>query len=207
MLDFMGLAYVSAGLERLVLFLYPTFVVLLSTLLFRARLRWHHLAALLITYSGMAIVFYHEKDLSSAHVKQGALLVLGCSIGYACYLVGGGQLIPRVGAQRFNAYSLLAATAGILLHWLAFGRSLVGLPLPVYGYGFIMATVATVLPTVLLAKGIALIGAGPAAILTTIGPISTILLARALLQEPITGWQSMGSLLVLLGVTIVTVRR
>jgi len=207
MWDFMGLEYISAGLERLVLFLYPTLVMLLSTLLFRTRLRFHHLAALVITYSGMAIVFRHEQGLSGPHVKQGVLLVLGCALGYAGYLVGGGQLIPRLGAQRFNAYSLLAATAGIVLHWLIFGRSLVGLPLPVYGYGLIMATVATVLPTILLAKGIALIGAGPAAILTTIGPISTILLAHALLQEPITAWQLVGSLLVLVGVTIVTARR
>lgn len=207
MLDFLGLMYVSAGLERLVLYLYPTFVILISRLLFRAKLRGPHLVALVITYAGIAIVFRHEQNLSGQNVKLGLLLVLGCSIGYAGYLVGGGRLIPRVGAQRFNAYSLLAATLGICVHWLAFGRSLRGLPLPVYGYGFLMATLATVLPTLLMAKGMALVGAGPASILTMIGPISTILLAHVLLNEPITIWQSLGGALVILGVLLVTVRK
>jgi drug/metabolite transporter (DMT)-like permease len=92
----------------------------------------------------------------------------------------------------------------IWLHWLVFGSPLHGLPLPVYGYGFLMATVGTVIPTILLAKGIARIGAGPAAILTSIGPVSTVLLASTLLDEPITTGQILGGVLVLVGVTLVT---
>lgn len=207
MLDFLGLMYVSAALERLVLFLYPTFVLLISAVLFRTRLGLRHLIALVITYLGMALVFQQEQALWGADVRKGSLLVLGCSIGYAAYLVGAGRLIPNVGAQRFTAYSLLSATVIIGLHWLLFGRSLQDLPLPVYGYGFLMATVGTVIPTILLAKGIALVGSGRAAILTSIGPVSTVLLASTLLDEPLTRGQALGGVIVLVGVAIVTVSR
>lgn len=205
--DFYGLAYISASLERLVLFLYPTFVVLLSAVLFRKRLtRWQGLS-LLVTYVGMGIVFHNERNLSGPFVVKGSLFVLGCSIGYAIYLVGAGRLIPHVGASRFNAYSLLSGTVFLFIHWFIFGRSLFGLPWIVYVYGVLLATIGTVIPTVLLSKGIALTGAGPAAILTTVGPISTIVLAHVLLGEPITLGQTLGSLLVLLGVTLVSLRK
>ncbi len=207
MLDFMGLMYISASLERLVLFLYPTFVVLFSALLFRTPLRRLHLFALLMTYAGMAIVYYNEQNLSGPLVVKGSLLVLGCSIGYALYVVGAGRVIPKVGAARFNSYSLLSATVVIFLHWYKAGRPLIGLPLPVYGYGFLMATVGTVIPTLLLTKGIGMVGSGPAAILTTIGPVSTILLAHFLLGEPVTLGQLLGSVFVLIGVTLVSVRK
>ena len=207
LLDFLGLMHISANLERLVLYLYPTFVLLLSALLFATPLRRTHLMALVLGYAGMAIVLRSEANLAGPHVLKGALLVLGCAVGYAAYLVGAGRLIPVVGATRFNAYALLFATAAIFLHWLGFGHSLRGLPLPVYGYGFLMATLATVIPTWLLTKGIALVGAGPAAILTMVGPVATIALAHWLLREPVTATQILGSTLVLIGVALVTARR
>jgi len=206
MLDFMGLMYVSAALERLVLYLYPTFVIIISAVLFRTRLSLRQMIALVVTYAGMAVVFHQEQMQWGGNAPKGALLVLGCSMGYAAYLVGAGRLIPNVGAQRFNAYSLLSATVIILLHWLWRGRPLHDLPLPVYGYGFLMATLGTVIPTILLAKGIALIGSSSAAILTSIGPVSTVLLASSLLAEPLTAGQALGGALVLIGVTIVTIR-
>ena len=207
MLDFLGLLYISASLERLVLFLYPTFVVLLAALLFRTPLRRLHVLSLGVTYAGMGIVFHHEQNLSGPLVMKGSLLVLGCSVGYALYLLGAGRLIPKVGAARFNSYSLLSATVAIFVHWIVAGRPLSGLPLPVYGYGLLLATVATVIPTWLLAKGIGLVGSGPAAILTTIGPVSTILLAHFLLGEQVTMGQLVGSVLVLCGVTMVSLRK
>ncbi len=207
MLDFMGLMYISASLERLVLFLYPTFVVLFSSLLFRTPLRKLHVVALVVTYAGMGIVYHNEQNLSGPTVVKGSLLVLGCSIGYALYLVGAGRVIPKVGAARFNSYSLLSATVVIFLHWYKVGRPLLGLPPPVYSYGFLMATVGTVIPTLLLTKGISMVGSGPAAILTTIGPVSTILLAHFLLGEPVTIGQLLGSVLVLIGVTLVSLRK
>lgn len=207
MLDFKGLELISASLERMVLFLYPTFVVFLSALLFRKKLSRLRIAALLLTYAGMGIVFHHERNLSSAGVWKGSLLVLGCSIGYATYLVGAGRLIPKVGATRFNGYSLLAGTAFLFGHWVVFGRSLLGLPWIVYGYGVLIATLGTVIPTVLLSFGIAYTGAATAAILTTVGPVSTILLANLILGEPVSWLQGLGILLVLSGVTVISVRR
>lgn len=207
LLDFLGLVYISADLERLVLYLYPTFVLLLSSLWFATRLRRAHVVALALSYLGMAIVFLNEPNRAGPHVLKGSLLVLGCSLGYAAYLVGAGRLIPAVGAARFNVYALLSATAAIALHWLGSGLTLRGLPLPVYGYGFLMATLATVIPTQLLARGIALVGSGPAAILTMVGPVSTMLLAHWLLQEPITASQVLGSGLMMVGVTLVTAGR
>ena len=206
MLDFWGFVYLCLP-ERLVLFLYPTFVVLLAALLFRTPLRRLHVLSLGVTYAGMGIVFHHEQNLSGPLVMKGSLLVLGCSVGYALYLLGAGRLIPKVGAARFNSYSLLSATVAILCTGLWPGRPLSGLPLPVYGYGLLLATVATVIPTWLLAKGIGLVGSGPAAILTTIGPVSTILLAHFLLGEQVTMGQLIGSVLVLCGVTMVSLRK
>src|SRR5262249_30130140 len=98
--------------------------------------------------------------------------------------------------------SLLIASLGVGLHWGVSGRSLLHLPLLAYVYGFLMALIATVIPTFLLAKGIGLVGSGTAAILSTIGPISTIALAHFVLAEPVTWVQVSGSLLVLFGVTL-----
>lgn len=119
LLDFMGLQYVSAGLERLLLFLYPSFVVFINALVFKQRITPIQKGALLLTYLGIAIAYAGELtiDPSRQGLYWGSFLVFLCAITYSMYIAGSGQLIPLVGANKFTAYAMLAATAGIFVHF------------------------------------------------------------------------------------------
>jgi drug/metabolite transporter (DMT)-like permease len=198
--DFVGLRYISAGLERLILFIYPTLVVVIETWLFKARLGRRQLLALIITYAGIALAFRGELG---SDVPRGAAWVFGCALTYALYLLGAGRMVPKLGSQRFTALALLAATVAVLVHALLANARILGLPASAYGIGLVMAVLATVLPAFLLARGIALIGSGPAAIISTVGPVSTILLAYFFLQEPLSLTELAGTVLVVLGATLV----
>jgi drug/metabolite transporter (DMT)-like permease len=201
--DFIGLRYISAGLERLILFVYPTLVVMIEARLFGVRLERRQLFALLVTYAGIVLAFRGELGNYGADVPRGAAWVFACALTYALYLVGAGRMVPKLGSQRFTALALLAATAAVLLHAAVVRAQILGLPPAVYGIGLTMALVATVAPAFLLARGIALIGSGPAAIVSTIGPVSTILLAYFVLQEPISAIELVGTALVIFGATLV----
>ena len=203
--DFIGLRYISAGLERLILFIYPTLVVVIETWLFKARLGRRQVLALLITYAGIALAFHGELGNYGSDVPRGAAWVFGCALTYALYLLGAGRMVPKLGSQRFTALALLAATAAVLVHALLANAKILGLPPAAYGIGLVMALLATVLPAFLLARGIALIGSGPAAIISTVGPVSTILLAYFFLQEPLSLTELAGTALVISGATLVAV--
>lgn len=201
LLDFLGLIYISAALERLILFLYPTMVLLISAWLFRRPVKPREWAALALSYGGIALVvlpegFGHQPDL-----WLGVGLVFGSALAYAIYLVGGGRLIARVGSTRFTAYAMTVSCVAVLAQW-TLTRPLSSLqqPWPVYGYGLTMALVATVLPAILLTEGIRRIGASRAALLGAIGPVSTIALGYCFLGENLNLLQILGSSLVVLGV-------
>ncbi len=201
--DFVGLRYISAGLERLILFIYPTLVVVIEAWLFKVRLGRRQLTALLLTYAGIALAFRGELGNYGTDVPRGAAWVFGCALTYALYLLGAGRMVPKLGSQRFTALALLAATAAVLVHALIVGARVLGLGTPAYVIGLVMALLATVLPAFLLARGIALIGSGPAAIVSTVGPVSTILLAYFFLQEPLSLTEILGTALVIFGATLV----
>jgi drug/metabolite transporter (DMT)-like permease len=201
--DFIGLRYISAGLERLILFIYPTLVVVIETWLFKARLGARKILALVITYAGIAIAFRGELGNFGSAVPRGAAWVFACALTYALYLLGAGRMVPKLGSQRFTSLALLAAAGATLVHAGVSGAKILGLPTAVYEIGFVMALLATVLPAFLLARGIALIGSGPAAIISTVGPVSTILLAYFFLQEPLSGTELAGTALVIFGATVV----
>ncbi len=201
--DFIGLRYISAGLERLILFVYPTLVVLAEAALFGARIGRRQIYSLALTYGGIALAFRGELGNFGSDVPRGAAWVLACALTYGLYLLGAGRMVPKLGSQRFTSLALLAATAAVLLHAAATGAKLLGLAPAVYGIGLLMALVATVAPAFLLARGIALLGSGPAAIVSTVGPVSTILLAYLFLGEPITAVEVAGTALVVCGATLV----
>lgn len=206
-LDFEGLRYISAGLERLILFLYPTFVVLINLFFFRQRLSRIQLLALLLTYSGIGIAYFGELglDRSNPNFLWGSLLVFLCAITYAIYIAGSGKLIPRVGATRFTAYAMLASTAGIFLHFgLRPGSEWHMLvTLQNWPYGLLLAVLATVIPSFLISAGLKRIGSNNVAIVSSIGPVSTILQAHFILDEPIIAAQIIGTLLVIAGVLLI----
>lgn len=207
-LDFMGLEYISAGMERLILFIYPTIVVVLSAFLLKNKVREREILSLLITYIGIAIVFFTDKVEKTDHIYLGALLIFLCAFTYAAYLIGSGKMIPKIGASRFTAYAMLVACLSISLHFL-FTHSLdnLKLPLEVYALSFGMAIISTVMPTFLLSQGIKRIGSGTASIIGTIGPVSTILLAWIFLGETLNLLQFLGTAFVIAGVFIVSYRR
>jgi drug/metabolite transporter (DMT)-like permease len=204
--DFVGLRYISAGLERLILFTYPTLVVVVEAAAFKKPIGRRESAALVITYIGIALAFHGELGSYGTDVPRGALWVFGSAITYGVYLIGAGRMVPKLGARRFTSLALLCATCAVLLHGSLVGAKVLGLPAAVYGIALLMALLATVLPAFSLARGIALIGAGPAAIISTVGPVSTILLAYFFLQEALSLTELGGTALVLLGATLVAYR-
>jgi drug/metabolite transporter (DMT)-like permease len=209
LLDFAGLVYVTAGLERVILYVYPTVVVILSAMLFKHRIAKRVWFALLATYAGVGLVVGHDILIlksGSADTMLGAALVLASAIAYASYLVCSGWLIPRVGSSLFTAYIMLAATAASVLHYASTTHaiSIFHLPRPVYWLALLMAVVATVLPAILLNAGIHRIGSSKASLISSIGPVSTIFLAYIFLGENITLLQLAGTGLVLIGVIAIS---
>jgi len=206
-LDFVGLKYVSAGIERLILFIYPTLTLLMSAIIFKVKIKPLQWLALVITYFGLAIAFFGEVDFNSPQNKNflfGSVMVFICAFTYAGYIVGSGRLIPKVGASKFNSYAMSFACVGVLLHFVLFSDvSLFHLPLTVYVYSFLMAVFATVIPSYLVAAAINRIGSGNVAIVGSVGPVSTILLANLFLSEAITIWQLVGTACILAGVLII----
>jgi drug/metabolite transporter (DMT)-like permease len=209
-LSFLGLVYVPASVERLLLYLTPTLVVLMSALVFRQRVRRHHVYALTMTYSGIMLVLGDSLVLTQEPqtLLIGGALVFCSALTYAAYLIGSGTIIPRLGSLRFTAYASGTACLFVIAQFVL-TRDLVALDLPlaVYLYGLAMAIVCTVLPTWMMAEGIGRIGANQAAIVSSIGPVSTIVLAALVLHEPITAVQVCGAALVLAGVWLVGSRR
>lgn len=203
--DFAGLQYVTAGLERLILFLYPTFAVLINAVVFKQKVTGIQQIALVLTYIGITIAYMGELriDVGNAHFLAGSFLIFLCAITFSIYIVGSGRLIPVVGVTRFTAYAMLAATGGIFLHCLLAGNlhAIQG-SLSHWWYGLLLAIVATVLPTFLISNGMKQIGSNNVAIISAIGPVSTIIQAHFILGEPFFTEQIAGTVLVIAGVLL-----
>jgi drug/metabolite transporter (DMT)-like permease len=210
--DFAGLAYVSAGLERVILFLYPTMVVVISAILFKHHIGRREVFALLVSYLGVGLAVGHDLTALKSGAGEtllGALLIVISALSYACYLVYSGRIIPRVGSANFTAYSMLVAGVASGCHFAVTQHkvSVLHLPVPVYEIALLMAVVATVLPAIMLNAGINRIGSSRASLVSSVGPVSTILLAYVFLGEGITAMQLAGTGLVMAGVLAITVRR
>lgn len=209
LLDFWGLNYLSAGMERLILFVYPTLVLLLSAWWLRKPITRTQLGAVALTYAGIAVAFAEVARLDgSDEFWLGALLVFGSAFTYAVYLMGSGQLLPRLGTLRFNSYAMTAACLGVLTHHgIALQWRLWHFPMMVYVYAVLMALIATVLPSFMISDGIRRIGASNAAIIGSVGPISTILMAYVFLGESFGVGQWVGTVLVIGGVLVISLRK
>jgi len=203
MLDFVGLQYISAGMERLILFLFPTFTVLLSMLLLGRKISRIEIGALALSYIGIALAVQQEVSFDGENSLLGVLLIFGSTLAYAVYLIGSGELIPRIGSRRFMAYAMTVSCLAVIVQFL-FSRDMAMLnqPVAVYGYGLAIALFSTVLPAFMLAAAIHRIGASHTSIIGGVGPVATIVLAVLLLGESMTGLQVGGALLVLTGVLL-----
>jgi drug/metabolite transporter (DMT)-like permease len=209
-LDFLGLQYISAGLERLTLFLYPTIVVVLSALIFKRRIGVHQALALALSYLGIVLVFAEMVSATSADdgFWIGTGLVFGSALIYSFYLIVSAEIVGTIGPMRFTAYAMSVACALTFVQFaLTHSMRALVLPAPVYWHGFVMATVSTVLPAWLMSEGLRRIGANQAALVGSIGPVVTIVLGYLFLNEPMSALQVFGAALVLAGVTLVTMKK
>jgi len=203
-LDFKGLEYISAGLERLILFLYPTMVVFLTALFHQRPISLAQRWALLLSYIGIGLVYGSQPMASSPDITLGGLLVLGSAMAYAIYLTGSGFIIPRFGSKCFTAYSMSFACLLTIGHFLLSKPiNQLGISWEIFLLALALALISTVAPAFLVNAGIRRIGADHAAILGTIGPVSTLVLAYFVLDETLGPVQITGSALVLGGVMLV----
>lgn len=203
-LDFAGLQYITAGLERLILYLNPTLVLLLGWLLHGQRFGQRQLVALAVSYAGIAVVFGHEARLEGVHVALGSALVFASALSYAIYLVYSGREVQRLGSLRLTG---LASTVACLLCigqylLLRSPADLAALAPPVWWLSLLNATLCTVAPVLMVMMAIERIGAAATSQAGMVGPISTVLLGVALLGEPLSAWTVAGTVLVLAGVAL-----
>jgi drug/metabolite transporter (DMT)-like permease len=201
LLDFEGLLYISVGLERLLLFMTPTFILLITALVLRRRIGRAEWGALALSYGGIVLVFLHDLRGGGGDTLTGSLLVLGAALSYALYLLGTGEMVKRIGSLRLVAYAMCASSAaGILQFFLLRPASLLIQPLPVYGLSLVNGVFCTIFPVFMTMAAVQRIGAPTASQAGMIGPVSTLFLGWALLGEPITAVQLGGTALVLAGI-------
>jgi drug/metabolite transporter (DMT)-like permease len=200
--DFMGLKYLSAGMERLILYTFPTIVLVLNVLFFKIKVTNHQYIAVFLTYLGIFIAFGSDlKSGEQSNIWLGSLLIFTSAVTYSIYYVLAGQMIPLVGSILFSCYSMLAATVFVLLHAILLnGFQLLHQNQMVYAVAFAIAIVSTVIPTFMIAEGIKRVGASNGAIIGFVGPVSMIFMANIFLGEPITILQLIGTAVVSMGV-------
>jgi drug/metabolite transporter (DMT)-like permease len=202
LLDFLGLQFITASLERLILYLNPTVVLLLGWALFKRRPTRRQVGALLLSYAGVLLVFGHEVRLEGRDVLLGAALVLASAVSYALYLIYSGEVVRRIGAMRLTGLATSVACV-LCVAQFALLRPLEAawaIPPAVWQLGVINAVACTFTPVLAVMLAIERIGAVAAAQAGMIGPLSTILLGVWLLDEPFSAWLVAGTALVLGGV-------
>lgn len=208
LLDFTGLEYISAGLERLILFLYPTIVVLLTALIYRQPVSRAQRWALLLSYAGILLVFGNSPDAASPDIALGTVLVFASAVVFALFMAGSGHFIPRFGSKHFTAYSMSVACGATGVHFTAskpLGQLAVSTD--VFGLALMLALFSTVAPAFLMNAGIHRVGAGQASIVSAVGPVATLAMAYGLLGETLGPIQIIGSAMVLGGVLIVSLAK
>lgn len=205
-LDFWGLEFISAGLERLVLYIYPTVVVLILAFWKRKAISLREKLAMAVAYIGIVFVFLHELQFHQtlSATLTGGMLVFFSAVSYAFFVVMTSEKAKQVGSLTFTTYCMISASAGVIIHNLAVSdlRELAQ-PAPVYWLSFGLAIFSTVIPSFLMNKGIASIGPSRAAIMGSIGPVVTIFFGAWFLHEVINTTQLIGAALIIGGVSLV----
>lgn len=201
-LDFLGLQYISASLERLILYLNPTLVLALGALLFKRRVTARQVGAIGLSYAGVALVFGQEVGTQGPDAALGTALVFASAASYAVYLVYSGEAVKRLGALRLVGLASTLACVLCIAQFFVLRPVDVALAVPAsaLGLSLLNATACTVAPVLMVMLAIERIGPALAAQTGMIGPMSTIVMGVAILGEPFTMWVAAGTLLVLAGV-------
>ena len=205
-LDFWGLQYVSASLERLILYLGPTLVLLLGRVLFKRRVASRQLLALAISYGGVALVFGQELKLEGATTAFGAGLIFASTLSYALYLVYSGEEVQRLGALRLTGLATSVACVLCIAQYLLLRpwHSALQVAEPVLWLSLLNATLCTFAPVLMVMMAIERIGAAMASMAGMIGPLSTIAMSVWILGEAFTAWIAAGTVLVMAGIWLLT---
>ena len=209
-LDFLGLQYISVGLERLILFLTPTFVLLITAVFFKRRIGLHQWLALGLSYCGIVLVFVHDIKASAGAgaTVTGALLVLGSAVSYALYLLGSGELVQRIGSLRLVSYAMCVSSAACIGQFFVLRpASLLVQPAGVYALSLVNGVFCTILPVFMTMIAVQRIGAATASQAGMIGPVSTLFLGALILGEPITAVQLGGTGLVFAGIYLLSKKK
>ncbi|MBU4519217.1 MAG: DMT family transporter [Gammaproteobacteria bacterium] len=204
-LDFWGLQYISASLERLILYLNPTLVLVLGWFIYKRRISGLQALAMAVSYAGVLLVFGHEAGFQGPNAVLGALLVFGSAISYAIYLVYSGELVKRLGSLRLVGLATSVACGLCLLQFVILRPlSAADVAPEVIWLSLLNATLCTFAPVLMVMMAIERLGAGLTAQTGMIGPMSTIVMGVLILGEPFNGWIVAGTVLVLAGVFLVT---
>lgn len=206
--DFLGLHYIKASLERIILFLYPTIIIVLNKLFLKKPITSVQALAIFLTYVGIFIAFFGEVVISGNDTYLGGFYILLCAITYAIYLVGSGWLIPKFGVVKFTSYAMIISCFCVFIHFGLFSKiDIFSLEWQVYLLGFLIAIFATVIPSFLVSESINRISSSNFAIIAGFGPISTIILAAIFLNEVLTFLQLFGALVVIFGILLVSIKK
>jgi drug/metabolite transporter (DMT)-like permease len=202
LLDFVGLQYISANLERLILFAYPTMVVIISAIFLKKKIDRSQIIAIVITYVGIFITLFEKIQFKSTSVEYyGIGMIFLSALTYAIYLIGSGELLGKVGTLPFTSYAMVVSTVCVMVN-AAFAETtpLAEIPRIVYVYGFVMAMFATVVPSFLISAAIKMVGAAKVSIIGSVGPAFTIVLSYYILHESMSPYQMVGGVIILVGV-------
>jgi drug/metabolite transporter (DMT)-like permease len=207
--DFLGLELISASIERLVLFIYPTLVVLLSYFFLKKPISSSQKIALAITYFGVLVAFANDLRLGmSSNLLLGIFYIFMSALTYAMYLIGNGQLVHKMGVLVLTCFCMLVSSLMTTLHQVGLGTvSIFSFTPQVYYWMAVMAVFCTVIPSFLVGWGIKLVGSSNASIIGSIGPVTTIVLAHIFLNESFSSWQLIGTLLVVVGVLRISIKK
>lgn len=204
--DFIGLQYITAGLERLIVFAYPTLVLLITRIIWNRSITQIQWAALILTYLGIFLAMFGDIEIPDpTALYLGAFWVFLCAFAYALHLIGSEFLLPKMGVAVFSSWAMVFASIGVFVHaW--FNAETVQIfnhPKEVYQLAGLLAVITTVLPPYLMSAGISRLGVGNAAILGSVGPVSTLILAWWFLDESLSPLQMAGASVVMIGVFII----
>lgn len=206
--DFLGLQYIKAGLERIILFIYPTLVLIISKIFLKTKITNQQITAIIITYLGVVVTFWGEIQFENDKMILGGALIFLSALTYASYLVGSGWLIPKFGVVLFTSYAMIVSSLCVIIHYLIVDRTNILIyPFEVYLLGFLMAVISTIIPSFLVSLAIRKLGSSNFSIIGSIGPISTIILAYFILDEKLTMLQVLGTSIVIFGIGVISIKK
>lgn len=209
-LDFWGLEYIPASLERLILFIYPTIVVVMNYFVYKRPITKVQLIAIAVTYAGIVFAFLNKFEVKGAQedMTKGVVLIVLCAIAYSFYIVGGGKLIPKIGPKVFTSWALVISAIMVFAHNLLLAEIHVfDYSAEVYMTALGMALFSTVIPSFMISAAIKRVGPNTTSILSSIGPVATIIMGGLILGENVDSYQIIGTAVVIVGITIVSYKK